>query len=446
MQTTLFLSRARELVRRMTQPVVRKGWWHWIRFGILLAAGSYLGHELNDSPAFRDRFNDIRFAIYQYETRAQRRGPIYPQHTILVLLNDDDYWGPRFESRDPLKRDQIAALLDKLNQGGADTVALDLDFFSPIPDKPDYEYPGFVAEDQVLKAAIKRMCDAGRHVVLATDAELVAGYDAGSELDSDPPPGSEVEQPSIYTQWLPELPCVLTGYTDMPKDLRKINGVITLQGGRALDSFALAMVKVGDPVAYASTVSREDKGFRFGQFLTPADFSPKNGRQFVFSGEAIFSMDPNTLRQALAEREVIVGTHWHRFAYGLGAYGDMHDTPGGREPGSMIVANYVEAMRNETGTFTAISERTVEVLEWAMACGLALLGALEIPVAWKWAGFVLSFLLSVGLSFVLLQNLGLFLDFFIPIVIIVIHTVVEHLLEMRRELQHAKHLIKELKS
>ncbi len=434
------------MLRRIAGPVVRKGWWHWVRFGILLAAGSYLGHELNDSPEFRDRFNDIRFAIYQRETRMQRRGPIYPQHTVLVLLNDADYWGPRFESRDPLKRDQIAALLDKLNEGGADTVALDLDFFSPIPEKPDYEYPGFVAEDQVLKAAIKRMCDAGRHVVLATDAELAAGFDAGSALDSDPPPGSQVEQPSIYTKWLPELPCVLTGYTDMPRDLRKISGVITLQDGRPMDSFALAMVKVGDPVAYANTVSREDKGFRFGQFLTPEDFSPKNGRQFVFNGEAIFNMDANTLRNAVAEREVIVGTHWHRFASGIGAYVDMHDTPGGREPGSMVVANYVEAMRNETGTFTEISARTVEFLEWGMACCLALLGALEIPVAWKWAGFVLSFLLSIGLTFILLQNLGLFLDFVIPIVMIVFHTVAEHLLEMHRELQHAKQVIKELKS
>jgi hypothetical protein len=50
------------------------------------------------------------------------------------------------------------------------------------------------------------------------------------------------------------------------------------------------------------------------------------------------------------------------------------------------------------------------------------------------------------LTFILLQNLGLFLDFVIPIVMIVFHTVAEHLLEMHRELQHAKQVIKELKS
>ena len=421
------------MLRRISRPVARKGWWHWIRFGLLLAAGAYVGNLLSDSPSF----TNIRFKMYQFQTRMQRGGPTYPQHTVLVLLNDEDFWGPRFESREPLKRDQLAALLDKLNQAGAETVALDLDFFSPIPDKPDYEYPGFLAEDQVLKAAIKRMCDAGRYVVLATDAEPVAGWGTGT--------GPQEEKPSIYTPWLPELPCVRTGYTDSPDDLRKIAGVKVLQDGRGLDSFALAMVKIGDPTAYANIVNSGDKGFRFGQFLTPADYSPKNGRQFVFNGEAVFNMSPNDLRQAVAEREVIIGTHWHWLAKGIGSIGDMHDTPGGDEPGAMVLANYVEAIRNETGTFTGISDRTAEILEWAMTCGLAVLFVLEIRVVWKWAGFLLTCLLSLLLTYVLLQNLGLFLDFFIPILIIVVHTIAEELLEMRRELKHATHALKELK-
>jgi len=205
------------------------------------------------------------------------------------------------------------------------------------------------------------------------------------------------------------------------------------------------MVKIGDQTAYVNMVNSEDKGFRFGQFLTPADYSPKNGRQFVFNGEAIFNMSPNDLRKAVAEREVIIGTHWHWLAEGIGQIGDMHNTPGGEEPGAMVLANYVEAIRNETGTFTAISDRTAEVVEWAMTCGLAVLFVLEIRVVWKWAGFLLTCLLSLLLTYVLLQNLGLFLDFFIPILIIVVHTIAEELLEMRRELKHATHALKELK-
>jgi uncharacterized membrane protein required for colicin V production len=80
-----------------------------------------------------------------------------------------------------------------------------------------------------------------------------------------------------------------------------------------------------------------------------------------------------------------------------------------------------------------------------MTCGLAVLFVLEIRVVWKWAGFLLTCLLSLLLTYVLLQNLGLFLDFFIPILIIVVHTIAEELLEMRRELKHATHALKELK-
>jgi hypothetical protein len=439
MPASSFVARALQLLRTITRPIVRKGWWHWVRFGLLLAAGSYVGSQLATS----DRFVDIRYAVYQYQTRLQRRGPIYPQHTVLVLLNDEDFWGPKYESREPVKRDQIAALVDKLNQAGANTVALDLDFFSPIRDRPDFEYEGFLREDAVLKAALKRMCDAGRHVVLATDSEPVNGFDGD---------GPEVEVPSIYTPWLPELPCVLTGYTDSPsEDLRRIPGLKKLKDGRNLDSFSLAMVKAGDPVAYANIVNSQDtsiqyKGFRFGQFLTQEDFSPKQGRQFVFNGEAIETMDANALRQAVADREVIIGEHWHWLAQGIGSYVDMHATPGGIEPGSMRLANYVEAMRDETGSFIGISDETAEILEWILACCLALLWALEIRTLWKWLCLLLGCFLSLLMSFFLLQNLGLFLDFFIPIVIIVVHTVAEHLMEMRRELQHARQVIKELRS
>jgi hypothetical protein len=70
---------------------------------------------------------------------------------------------------------------------------------------------------------------------------------------------------------------------------------------------------------------------------------------------------------------------------------------------------------------------------------LALVGALEVHAGWKWAGFVVSFLASVVVAYALLQNLGIFLDFFIPILIILLHTMTEAVLEMRHEIHHLKH-------
>jgi hypothetical protein len=81
-----------------------------------------------------------------------------------------------------------------------------------------------------------------------------------------------------------------------------------------------------------------------------------------------------------------------------------------------------------------------------LAFALALLGSLEVHAGWKWGGFVLSCLFSVVLCYVLLQNLGFFLDFAVPMVVIVLHTMAEEVLEMRRELHHAKHLLQKEKA
>ena len=219
--------------------------------------------------------------------------------------------------------------------------------------------------------------------------------------------------------------------------------MIQLKDGSYLDSFSLAMTKIADPIAYHNLVKDENKGYRFGQYLTPEDFSTRDGRQFIFNGVEVEHMGRMQLRQALADKTVIVGGHWHSDAYGVGEYIDMWPSPGGTESGAMLHANYVEAMRDPMSTFTPISDRAAEMLEWGLALALALLGALEIHAGWKWGEFVLSCTASVLLTYVLLQNLGLFLDFFIPVLMIVVHTMAEGLLEMRHELQHVKHQLQE---
>ncbi len=414
-------------VRLVWKPIVRKGWLHWLRFAALLAAGSYVGSLLSDSP----RFADIRYALYQKQVRLQHRGPIYPQHTVLVLLNDDDYWSPDYQARAPLKLEQLAVLLDKLNAAGANTVGFDVLLTSPLPNNPAYDFPDYAPGDDLFFAAVKRMCDAGRHVVLTADLEKVAGTETYHE------------QPSIYTGRLSGLPCVTIGYDRFADDMRKIPGLAELDTGKFMDSFSLAMVKIVDPVAYDNLVKDEDRGFRFGQYLTPEDFNPKSGRKFILNGVAVRQMDALALRQEVADRIVIVGGYWSQDGYALGDPVDMHNSPGGMEPGAMLHANYVEAELNQSSTFTPISDRTAEALEWSLASLLALIAASELSGGWKGASVALSFLVSAVLTYVLMQNLGLFLDFLIPFLMVVGHTFTEELLEMRHELQHAKHKLRE---
>lgn len=425
MPFSAFFEKTRAVLAKATRPITRKGWMHWLRFAALLAVGSYIGHILSES----NRFTDWRYWLYQKQVRWERRGPIYPRYTALVLLNDDDYWSDEYQARSKYKRDKLAALLDRLNAAGVNTVAFDIFFDSPFPKNPDYEFPDYRAEDAALFAALDRMCAAGRHVVLATEY-----------WNYDFPDGTiaPLESPSIYTSHLPSMPCVTRGHVVFPDDLRKVPGMVQMKDGQYLDSLSLAITRVTDPIAYDSLVHGPDHGFRFGQFLTPEDFSTRDGRQFIFNGRQIETMSLTQLRQALADRIVFIGGYYHNAAYNVGDLVDTWNTPGGIEPGAMLHANYVEAMRDPNSTFTPISDRTAEIIEWSLALALALIGALEIHAGWKWAALGSSLLASVLLTYVLLQNLGLFLDFFVPILMIVAHTMTEEILEMRRELQHLK--------
>jgi CHASE2 domain-containing sensor protein len=418
--------RAKPVLRKAVRPFVRKGWFYWVRFAALLALASYLGHVMGQSQ----RYTDLRYAIYQWQVKLQQRGQFYPQHTVLVLLDDDDYWSVQYQGRRPLKRDRLAEIVDRLNGAGAKTVALDIDLRSPLPEIPAYEFPDYRQENEELIGAVQRMCASGRHVVLASSVRFAQA-------------GGFETMPSIYTAGRPTLPCVRTGYIQLPDDMRLVPGALELANGSYMDSFSLAIVKTTDPIAYHHAVDNEDHGFRFSQFLTPADFSPKAGRQFVFDGVAVQRMSDPALRAAVEDKTVIVGGHWHEFAYGTGPFVDTWLSPGGAEPGAMLHANYVEAMLNRSGTFTPISDMAAALLEWGLAFALATIVALDIHALWKWSAFILASVFSILLTYVLLQNLGLFLDFMIPLLMIVVHTIADEVLEMRHQVQHLKHQLKE---
>jgi CHASE2 domain-containing sensor protein len=413
------------LIRNIVRPFARKGWGHWLRFALLLTGGVLLGHVLNNAPWL----TQVRYTIYHREMMMRDQSQLYPKRTALVLLNDDDYWGDSYQSRTPLKRAVLADLLDKLNELDVNTVALDVDLRSPRPDDPNFEFTDYQAEDAKLLAAIDHMCKAGRHVVLASSIQF--GDDGYAETQS------------IYTEKLGTLRCVRRGYIQLPFDMRRIPGTLDLANGGHLDSMSLAVTGIADPTARADSSANTGQGFRFSEYLSEADFGPKNGRQFIFSGNQIMQTDAAKLKHQLADKLVFVGAKWHADAYGVGPLVDQHNSPGGMEPGVMLHANYVEAMLDRTGTFTPVSDSTAEMIEIGLVLALALIGLMEIHVLWKWAATAIGLILSLLLAYTLLQNLGLFLDFLIPLLMIVFHTLGEELIKIWHEFrdlkrQHAK--------
>lgn len=220
--------------------------------------------------------------------------------------------------------------------------------------------------------------------------------------------------------------------------MRTVPGPAQLSGGGYVDSLSLATVKVVDPIAYGDATRRVDDTFRFGQFLSPSDYSARNGRQFIFSGGDLDRLDLATLRSQLSDKIVIVSGNWSSRSYGSGNLIDMHPSPGGMMPGAMLHANYIEALLDRTGTFNGITDGMAELLESGLVIVLAVVGVLNIHGFWKWGAFASGMTVSLLLTYVLLQNLGLFLDFFIPLLMIAVHTVVEEFLDIRHELHHAR--------
>jgi CHASE2 domain-containing sensor protein len=348
-----------------------------------------------------------------------------------VLIGDEDYWSDRLEARKPLKRDQLAELLDRLTQAGANTVVIDIDLRVPVPDQPGYEFPTYATEDAKLLAAVDRMCKAGGHVVLSSSVEYAAD-------------GVHYRQmPSIYTPSLPSLPCLRSGYIETPFDLRRLPGPIEVEGGQRLDSLSSATVKIADPIAYEEMTRDDEHGFRFTRYLTEADFAARNGRQFLYSSQEIRNNALPALHAQLADRIVFIGAHWHVFARGAGGYVDLFNSPGGVMPGVLLHANYVEAMLDRSGTFTPVSDETAEILEGLLVIALGLISLMDLQASFKSGAFLTGLLLSIIFTYVLLQNLGLFLDFAIPLLMIVVHTLVEEILHMRQELKYARDKLKE---
>ena len=97
----------------------------------------------------------------------------------------------------------------------------------------------------------------------------------------------------------------------------------------------------------------------------------------------------------------------------------------------MIHANYVESMLNDR-VFRPISEWLAIGAEVLMVLVLATVAFLGQRL-WVQMVSMIGITLIILLASFFLQDIGRFFDFFIPLVIVLCHRVVEKILEWRRE-------------
>jgi len=336
-----------------------------------------------------------RYGFYQFLQKTKPHKAT-DQNTVVITIDDDEYWMGKPQGRVPIKRDYLACLVEKLDAADAKVIALDFDLRSPAPDGKPVESPDYANETKMLLDTVKTV-SSRRAVVLprtiwqendeyVLNSDIYDGYDFGQGAS------------------------VFKGYIGLPYNRLKIPLTVKLKGAAPLDSFSMAVVRAFRPKALNSLPKTADA--IYGSFIKMDDFDHKSAHE-VLAGNA------HDLQEAVSGHLVIVGGAWSRWAYRVGTTIDSHETPMGPMPGVYLHANYVEAML-DGGTYPPLGERAVQLIEWLAIAFMAIAFAIA-HTAWK-IGVVLGSWIVLGLvSYFSFINLGVVFDLFVPALSVTLH-------------------------
>jgi CHASE2 domain-containing sensor protein len=350
---------------------------------------------------------DVRYATYQKVLyRLTPRAP-HPKRTVLVLITDEEFWKPPLEGRRPISRDYLAKLVRKLAEANPAVIALDVDLSLPT-DRSTYENGSYKEETDRLLATVRDV-SAHRTVVLARRL----AYADHTEEEYQP-------TAAVFDGYPFGDGKVRSGYITLPPDIRRIPLALTMHDGTTrVDSFASAILGAIDEQSLKDAQENEQDAIPFGTFIEPARFTQR-------SANFVLNSDANTLQKDMAFNVVIVGGARHEFGANQGLPSDSHASPVGDVYGAFVHANYVEALL-DSRTYKPMRQSWATGIEVAFSILLALFLSLEMRLGAKLGITVLLSVAMLGISYVSWQNLGLFFDFLVPVVLLCAHVLVEKL-------------------
>ncbi|HEY7642586.1 MAG TPA: CHASE2 domain-containing protein [Steroidobacteraceae bacterium] len=397
-----------------------KGVRHWAVALVILLLGFAAQRFIQSLPVVQVWKARLSQELLQLHFR-----PIQPRYVELVLIGDEEYWHGELAGRTPTKRDYLARLVDRLVAADAQTIALDFDMRLPDPARLE-EFPEYRAETDRLARSILAAA-AGRKIVLSKtirrngdayklEPDIYQLYGICSSLNPD---GSWVHSGTasfiIDKNAAENISC---GYIALTRDKRMLPLRLTLDDGRKLDSFSLAIARSRNP----------DEAHRLGDEIRYGSYMPT--RKFVqfrriHTAADLLRVDPATKR-AVDGATVIVGADHSTVAYARGR-ADLHDTPIGPMNGALIHANFAEAYL-DSRTYGHVPAKVVTVVEILFVAGGAVLFAL-LPGRWMvGAALVGMTVLLVLVQWIVLHLSGLSFDAMVPLIGVWLHAVAERLL------------------
>jgi hypothetical protein len=258
-----------------------------------------------------------------------------------------------------------------------------------------------------------------RRIVLATSVGFAPGSDG------------YVEHANVYENLI--LPAVSRGYVQLPYDVRRVplplpldTGNKTTQQPPTVESFATAIVKRVDPVAYSRTVDRGKDQLPFAGYIPPEAFSLPGSKQPGVSAREVLS-NSAAAQEYVRGKIAIVSGVWNSRASGAGPRVDLHPSPAGLVPGAMIHADYVEAMLNDRA-FPPLPKWFAYTVEIVPVLLLSVVIAMILS-SWLQLGVIVGATLFMLVLNFFLQDLGMFFDFFVPTVMLLGHVVAHKIYE-----------------
>jgi CHASE2 domain-containing sensor protein len=463
---------------KAAEPEDSKSAWYWVQLLLLTAIGLGVGRWMGETGAMRD----LRYWVYQKQTTALRPDSPFAIEPVFVTITDDEFWKGPPAHRVPLKRSYLADLVKVAASMHPRTIALDFDFRDPTPDGkvtyPDYEAESKDLVDVIDRAAQEVPVVLPRTIRAMTDEETSSLGSTprapSSQNGSDAP--EYVAESDIFSRHnisaARSIPAtagaaddhparIYEGYIQFAYDLRQIPPRLPMMDRPPLDSFSIAILHASEPSLYDVLIGKtggHNINLKFGNFVQESEFTTRIIPAFSLwqaaeagrlretashskqadQRKALLDQAQQLDRKArpqlerMRSRVVIICGMWHQDAYNEGFWVDRHSTPVGRIAGAFVHANYAEALRIGR-YYQPVPEWVVIMIEVGIIFGAALvLTSRKIKPLKKYA---VTALLLVGPAFagyVFIQNLGVFFEFLLPLIVIIGHLAGDKILEWRR--------------
>jgi len=404
---------------------------YWLGAFAVLILSLVIEPWVEDLIAF-DHLRNSLFQTLSVATMNRAR----PGAVKLLLIDDKDFWtDATLEHRQPTNRTYLAGIVRALTKLNASVIAID--FQIPVSERPgatadpgryDLIEPSYQAETADLMGAVKDAASVHRVVLvrslsrdarsLVADAVQIYGLcvrlTADGVWDNPGAPGftlSPLQQRNISC-----------GHVVVPKDAREIPPPGWVGQDGRIDSLSAAIARAVDPANMPDLSHRR----YYATYVDPKVLSSKTT---MLSGHELLDPHKEALASMLFQgNAVIVGAGWHdgRRADDPESVHDKHDTPAGAVPGVMIHLNSAAAVL-ERRLFPAIGTTWLYLIN-ALLGTIAVIGFAAVT-GWQWrvAALFGAAAILFALQWVTLNLFGIFLDAFIPVFSVGLHSIIERL-------------------